>query len=274
MIETIVAWARRPSRGARLAIVLAALALLIAGTLLLPRISQPRWYHDFADRRWWLGVPRAADVLSNVAFLIGGIAGLLALGRARFFDPRERIPWVVFFAGLLLTTFGSSYYHFAPDNARLFWDRLPMTVAFMGLADAIVAERISASAAMRLLPVLLAVGALSDLQWRWSEQMGRGDLRFYGLVQAGASTVPFLILLLFPPRYSRGGDFLWAAACYGAAKVAETLDKPIYSLGHIVSGHTLKHLFAGAIGLALARMLMRRQAISEPQSPRAAAEFN
>ena len=31
---------------------------------------------------------------------------------------------------MLLTAVGSSYYHLAPDNERLFWDRLPMTIAF------------------------------------------------------------------------------------------------------------------------------------------------
>ena len=47
------------------------------------------------------------------------------------------------FFGLVLTAFGSSYYHLAPDKARLVWDRLPMTVEFMPLVAAVIAERIS-----------------------------------------------------------------------------------------------------------------------------------
>jgi len=32
----------------------------------------------------------------------------------------------LFLIGLLLTAFGSSFYHLAPNNARLIWDRLPI----------------------------------------------------------------------------------------------------------------------------------------------------
>jgi hypothetical protein len=47
------------------------------------------------------------------------------------------------FVGLQLTAFGSSYYHLSPNNSRLVWDRLPMTIAFMSMVAAIIAERIS-----------------------------------------------------------------------------------------------------------------------------------
>lgn len=248
-----------------------ATAALAGAALLLPRIAQPLSYHDFADQRSWGALPNAADVLSNVAFLLGGLAGLWALGQARFQDERERIPYVVFFAGLTLTAFGSAYYHLAPGNSRLFWDRLPITVAFMALAAAVIVERISVRAGLRLLPVLLLVGAAGDLHWIWSERAGAGDLRFYGLVQAGGAAVPYLILLLFPPRYTRGADFVWAGACYAAAKLAEVLDKPIFAAGRLLGGHTLKHLLAAAAGLVLARMLLRRTSVAESKGIRAAA---
>jgi len=35
--------------------------------------------------------------------------------------------------GLRLTAVGSAYHHLAPDNQRLSWDRLPMTLAFMAV---------------------------------------------------------------------------------------------------------------------------------------------
>lgn len=39
----------------------------------------------------------------------------------------------VLFAGVLLTSAGSTWYHLAPTNDSLVWDRLPMTLGFMGL---------------------------------------------------------------------------------------------------------------------------------------------
>jgi hypothetical protein len=263
-------WARSKPRRARLLAVVLAAALVLAACL-LPRIAQPLWYHDFADRRPWGMIPNAADVLSNLVFLLAGIAGLWALPRARFHQPHERIPYAAFFTGLALTAFGSAYYHLEPGNGRLFWDRLPITVGFMALTAAVITERISVRAGLRLLPVLLLLGAAGDLHWIWTERAGAGDLRFYGLVHAAGATLPFLILLLFPPRYTRGADFLWAGACYGAAKLTEVLDKPIFAAGHLVSGHTLKHLLAAAAGLVLARMLLRRIPVAAPEMIRTAA---
>jgi hypothetical protein len=49
-----------------------------------------------------------------------------------FIDARERWLYLVMFAGLSLTAFGSGYYHLAPDNARLVWDRIAIMMVFMG----------------------------------------------------------------------------------------------------------------------------------------------
>jgi len=107
-------------------------------------------YHGFADTRAFLGVINGADTLSNLAFLLVGALGLAFLQRERaaasserFASPREVLPYWVFFAGVALTSAGSAWYHLAPDDARLVWDRLPMTIAFMSLVAAVVSERIS-----------------------------------------------------------------------------------------------------------------------------------
>ena len=122
-----------------------------------------------------------------------------------------------------------------------------MTMVFMSLIAAMIAERISVRAGLRLLPVLLVIGAASVVQlgiFR-SELQGAGTLRFYGVVQLYAGLV--LVLMLFlPARYTRTSD--GAAGWYLLAKLLETFDKPIFALGHIVSGHTLKHLAAGTAG--------------------------
>jgi hypothetical protein len=42
----------------------------------------------------------------------------------------------------------------------------------------------------------------------------------------------------------------------------EALDKPIFSLGQIVSGHTLKHLAAATAAYWILRMLQKRRPVS------------
>src|SRR5579863_10657414 len=147
------------SRKASLGLLILLTAIMIMACCFLPRIPQPASYHQFADRRSLLGIPNFGDVLSNLPFAVIGICGLVFLLRTRFrnnpqafLDERERWPYLFVFAGLLLTALGSSYYHLAPDNARLLWDRLPMTVTFMAMVSAVIAERISVRLGLWLLP--------------------------------------------------------------------------------------------------------------------------
>jgi hypothetical protein len=247
--------------------------LFATGTLiflacLLPRIPQPAAYHNFADHRAWLGIPNFLDVISNIPFAIAGLVGLAFLARAgsasHFHDPRERWPYAVVFAGLLLTAFGSAYYHWAPSNARLVWDRLPMAVTFMALVAAVVAERIGVRAGLWLLPVLVGIGVWSVLAWYTSELRGAGDLRFYAFIQAyGVIALP-IMLVLFPARYTRALDFLAAVGWYALAKLLETFDHAVYSLGHVVGGHALKHVAAALAGWWIVRMVKTRRMIETP----------
>lgn len=201
-----------------------------------------------------------------------GICGLLFLLRSspsqlkrRFLHSRERWPYVLVFLGLLLTAFGSSYYHLSPNNARLVWDRLPMTIAFMAMVAAIISGRISLRTGFWLLPMLLLVGMGSVLQWYAGEARGAGDLRFYAAVQTYSALV-LLLTLLFPKRYKRTSDLAVVVGFYALAKALETLDKPIFAVGHIVSGHTLKHLAAAAAGYWILRMLQKRQPVLDSAS--------
>jgi hypothetical protein len=253
------------SRRASMMLLLAVTAIVAVVALLLPRIPQPQEYHDFADQRTFLGLPHIGDVISNLAFTVFGLWGLVFLLRLKpeeiprhFLDRRERWPYLFVFAGSLLTGIGSWYYHLHPSNASLVWDRLPMTIAFMSLVAAVIAERISLRAGLWLLPVLLLIGLSSVLQWYMSEVRGAGDLRFYAAVQA-YSILVLLVALVLPPRYTRGSDLAVVAGFYTLAKVLEILDKPIFGLGHIVSGHTLKHLAAAAGGYWILRMLQKRR---------------
>jgi hypothetical protein len=194
-------------------ILLAGLTItIIVSALLLAPVPQPLAYRRFADPRSWLGIPNFGNVVSNLPFALVGILGVVFLVRSgrSFTDPKERWPYYFVFSGLILTAFGSSYYHLAPDHARLVWDRLPMTIVFTSLVAAMIAERISIRLGLYLLPVLLALGIASVAQWFWSELRGAGDLRFYGAVQVYSALV-LLLALLFPPRYRRGLDLAVAS---------------------------------------------------------------
>jgi hypothetical protein len=138
------------SRSKAIALFLITAAIVAVIAICLPPTPQPLSYHHFADQRAWLGIPNFGDVASNLAFAIVGMWGLIFLLRLspqelpeHFVDARERWPYILVFTGMLLTAFGSSYYHLAPDNARLVWDRLPMTIVFMSMVAAIIMERIS-----------------------------------------------------------------------------------------------------------------------------------
>ena len=252
------------ARKTSIAILAGVTLLIILIALLLKPIPQPQAYHHFADQRSWLGVPNAGDVLSNIPFALAGLWGLYLLfipGKIHFVDERERWPWVGVSIGLILTAFGSGYYHLAPDNARLVWDRIPMTIVFMSFVAALIAERINLRLGLWLWLPLLVVGIYSVFQWHASEPRGEGDLRMYAAVQVYAIVVA-LVMLLIPPRYARTWDLAIVAAFYGLAKLLETFDPQIFALdGGLVSGHTLKHLAAAMAGVWLVRMVWKRKAV-------------
>lgn len=250
-----------PSKAPLLLLTVAVVIATIAH--LLPPIPQPLAYHNFADQRRWLGIPNFGDVVSNLPFALVGIAGLIFLfgaGAREFSDPRERWPYVVMFASLILTAFGSAYYHLAPGNARLVWDRIPIMMVFMALLAAVIAERVRVAAGLALFPVFEIFGVASVLTWRAGELQGHGDLRFYAAVQVYAILI-LLLALLFAPKYTRGADFAAVVGFYVLAKILEESDRQVFAVGHLVSGHTLKHLAAAAAGYWILRMLQKRQVI-------------
>ena len=238
-----------------------ALAMLLALALSSP-LAQPREYHRFADATSRFGISNALNVLSNLAFLVVGVLGIWSLaGRdVLFIEPAERLPYLVLFFGVALTCFGSGYYHLAPDNDRLVWDRLPMTIGFSALFAAILGERVNLRAALRALPLFMLAGLGSVFYWIWTEHAGRGDLRPYIFVQFFPLIAIPLLVALFPPRYTRGADIVPVIGFYLVAKIFEIFDAPIFAATrHTLSGHSLKHLAAAVAVWLVLRMLQKRQ---------------
>jgi Ceramidase len=228
-------------------IFLGLMAASLVALLLLPPIFQDQGYHRFADERTLFGIPNFWNVVSNLPFIAVGAAGL----RQFYRYPAT----LALFLGIFLTGFGSSYYHWNPNNDTLFWDRLPMTLCFMAILAVVVEERVNARFGAALLLPLLATGILSLMLWRWT-----GDLRLYGWVQFFPGIALPLLFLVFPPRYT--GTFYWLAVVllYAVAKLFEFADHAVYR-SFILSGHTLKHLFAAVACFALLRYFQKRQPI-------------
>ncbi|MCX7892441.1 MAG: hypothetical protein N2544_08780 [Burkholderiales bacterium] len=262
-----------PPLKVRLALLVGFTALAVAVALFAPAVPQPLDYHDFADQRPMFGVVNFLDVASNAGFLLAGLWGLgVAVGPKTAFErPAERWPYAIFFVGLALTAAGSAYYHLVPDNERLFWDRLPMTVAFMALVAAQIVDRISVRVGLALLAPALLVGAASVIHWIATERAGQGNLVPYGVLQAYAVLVVLAIAVLHPSRYTHGNAIYWAFGAYVAAKVLETFDRELFALGHVVSGHSLKHLAAAASGFIVLAMLIRRRPRAAPAASSEAA---
>ena len=192
----------RTARILCLVFVTAATAVIVAA---LPRIPQDPAYHNFADQRSFFGIANTFDVLSNVPFVLIGLfaTGYLLRRQARFETHAERCLFVTFFIGAALVGVGSGYYHLAPNNDTLVWDRLPMTLGFMGLVSALLAERIGPKAGLLSAPPLLFLGLASVVYWKFSESRGTGDLRLYAFVQYFPLIhVPQLQWLL-PAHYTR-----------------------------------------------------------------------
>ncbi len=182
-----------------------------------------------------------------------GALGLMLLARRRAAGAGA---FAAVFAGVALTAFGSAYYHLAPNNAALFWDRAPMAVVFMAVFTLVLADRLGRGAEWLLLP-LIFLGLGSVVYWRHS-----GDLRLYILVQYFPVLAILLLVALFPPRYPGTSLLPGVAGWYGAAKIFEVLDRWIFSLGGVVSGHTLKHVAAGLATYCILRFARDRQPLS------------
>ena len=239
-------------------------AVLAGLAWLLPPMAQSQAYHDLADQRACFGLPNCLDTASNAGFVLVGAMGLWFLRRSReaavFLDRREAWPYRLFFMGAVLIGIGSGYYHLAPDNDRLLWDRLAMMLAFMAWLGAVVSERVGPKTGLRLLPLFVAAGVGSVIYWGWSEAQGVGDLRPYLLMQLYPMLLIPLLLGLYPPRYSGGHILLAVIGLYILALLGDQGDRQVFALtGSLVSGHTMKHIVAAAAVWGVLRYLQRRQ---------------
>jgi hypothetical protein len=164
--------------------------------------------------------------------------------------PRwERSAGFLFALGLVLTGFGSAYYHLAPSNATLVWDRLPLAALFPLVFAVAIGDRVSPALGRALYLPLAVVGVVSVVWWDVTD-----DLRPYALVQFLPLALIPLMLWLFPGRRPTR-PLLIGVAIYGGSKIFEVGDGVIMAAGGVVSGHTIKHLLAAVAAGFIVRWL-------------------
>ena len=234
-----------PSYPVRASLVFLVIFIAAYKVFSLAPIPQNLAYHQFADTAGFGGIANICNVLSNVGFIVAGLLGLIRCPKSG--SVQNNHLWVFFFATVIGVGFGSAYYHWLPSNNTLFWDRLPMTLAFGSLFACFCSERFGARFGRRTFLFTIHFGALSVVYWWVSEALGAGDLRLYILIQYLPMVLIPLILILFPSNPGRDRMYWMLLLAYLLAKVFEMQDTAIYNFtSQLMSGHSLKHLAAAA----------------------------
>ncbi len=251
---------RTVSPSGKLKLTLCFLGILLALSLIflfgfLSAIPQDPSYHDFAPSTLQISnIPNTLNVLTNIPFAIAGLYGLIYC--LRFRQPFAPWSWHLFFIGIGLTSIGSAFYHWNPNDATLVWDRIPMATAFSSLFVAMLSELINAKLEKFLLAPLIFAGISSVIYWQLTD-----DLRLYGLVQFFPLVALSLLVVIIPERFESGHFLFRALAFYIVAKVFEFHDHETWKLIGF-SGHALKHLLASCSAICILLMLKKRQPVA------------
>lgn len=240
----------RPQLGVPLALA-GLLPLIYFGFAPIPQVEG---YHDLADQRSIFGIDHFWNVVSNLPFAVVGGMGLHLLRNRR---EEAGTAWATLFAANALIALGSTWYHLAPSDATLVWDRVPIGIAFMGFFSALLVEHLDGAArrvSRQLLWPLVVFSAFSIAWWYRT-----GDLSLWVWVQAAPMLGVVLVLLLLPGRYTHRRYLAYAFACYAAAKFFELADSALMQwTGGLMSGHALKH-FAAAGGVWCLYVMLRER---------------
>lgn len=210
-------------------------------------ITQAQEYHQFADQKPFFGVPNFHNVMSNIPFLLTALIG--------FYDYKKNpdsysVSWLAYFFGVLLVAPGSAFYHLAPTDFTLIWDRVPMTIAFMGIMSCVLSELYNIKAEKKLLAFLVIFGMYTVAHWVFFN-----DLRIYFWVQLSPIIAFLYVSIAIPTKSLKTKHLLIAVFFYILAKLTEKYDGEIYETINY-SGHSIKHLLASVAIYAL--IVMKR----------------
>ena len=243
-------------------ILLAVLIVTVVFLLYMGPIPQDPSYHNFADQRLFFSIPNFWDVMSNLPMFFIGLYGIYISLKSWEKRPdlvAKLIP-VILCVGIFTACFGSAYYHWAPENNTLVWDRLPMTLMFMPLFALVIYDFMGEKIGRPLFWVLIPLGILSVWYWHVTELRGEGDLRIYAFVQFFPMLILPFILWLYYKKTNYLKYILLILGWYIIAKLCEYFDVQIFELTGFWSGHTLKHLTASVALFYIVKLIIAWQA--------------
>lgn len=208
-------------------------------------IAQDLAYHRFSDDRVMLGVPHFMDVISNIPFVVIGLMGLNVAAKSY---KKKTMGYFVMtftlFVGVVLTGFGSAFYHYEPNNFTLIFDRMPMVLVFTAFFATIIYDYVDRRVGAYLFYALLSIGIYSILFWYYTEITVAGDLRLYAFVQFFPIVATPLILIFYHHEDLYTKELIYVFFAYAIAKVFEHFDTLVFDVTGMLSGHTIKHLFS------------------------------
>jgi len=169
-------------------------------------------YNNFVDCRTCYNIKNYYNVISNLIFIIGGL-----------YHINSDILLCIF---SILVCIGSSYYHYNPNMNTLLYDRLPILLSFVYL----ILQRIELNIYEQIIISIYAI--YSIVKWNITY-----DLLPYATIQ-----LSLIIYWFIFPSYNMQIPVI----LYFLAKICEDCDFEIYYLTNkTISGHTIKHIFAG-----------------------------
>ena len=179
----------------------------------------PKSYHNFVDKRKFMGVNNTMNVLSNLFFLYPTIYLLMKQNK----DKTKFLALIIF--GLAIT---SAYYHLKPSNHTIFMDMVFVVSLNTFVLSYFVDENLG------YLMGILGIGSV--VVWNLTN-----DIRPYALLQIG-----ILIFCCFKLYETPAQDYILPIIGMGiSVRLVEMLDSQIYKLTNkLISGHTLKHILA------------------------------
>ena len=202
--------------------------------LITHKILLSEEYHNFADKRIFLGIPNTMNVISNISILIPALY-LLTF-------KKRTIKSNLLIIHLVLLSIASSYYHINPSNQTLFWDILMIATTY------IIVLIMFSNTKYGLL--LYGYAILSILYWKYSN-----DLRLYLIILIGV----LLYLILKYHKNKNLRNYLYIIVIMNILfRYSEHNDHEIYEFtNYQISGHTLKHIIAG-IGIFYVIQLLQK----------------
>ena len=174
-------------------------------------------YHQFSDTLALFNVPNARNVVSNAALLIPAV---YLLSRGKF---NQLVPLLL---GLALS---SSYYHLNPNKQTILLDM----VFVITLNTVVLSYFVNKSNGY----IIILLGLISVFYWNQTT-----DSRPYVSLQ-----ILIFMYCVYKVYPTKAGYLLLPLLLFSfMTRFSEVNDKEIYeTTNHLLSGHSLKHIFAG-----------------------------